>query len=374
MRTQPQLSSDTSAPSISLFALFTTWWLRLTSNERHAPDATLAQRELKRRSRLVSWLILGLYGGVVILSPLAVSDLRARITLVSWIIGITLAALLNRRGWVTASGVLLVVIISGGLLEANLASPIGLTMGELPNFDAYVVSVVFAATVLPRWSTFVVAAINSALISGDYLLQPHNANIQHDALLYSSVTSQTISLLVRPIALQFVLALVAFLWIRSTSNAIKRADKAEEIVILQQRELDRTRALEEGIRQLLATHVEVANGNFAARVPAMRDPMLWQVGVSLNLLIRRLQTFIGQNPPGEQFDYNSWLLQRTVQDAERLVAAIRQAQRGIPPEWPELSGAPLDNIIVLLQESIDPYHHSSPRGGYPLQRPDRSQH
>ena len=46
------------------------------------------------------------------------------------------------------------VLLSGGLLEANLASPIGLTMGELPNFDAYVVAVVIAATVLPRWSIF----------------------------------------------------------------------------------------------------------------------------------------------------------------------------------------------------------------------------
>ena len=327
------------------------WWLHLTASELSSTTATLAQRERARRSRLISWLILGLLGGELIVSPLAASDLRARATFIIWFGGFVLAAILNRSGHINWAGLVLVVLLSGGLLEANLASPIGLTMGELPNFDAYVVAVVIAATVLPRWSVFWVAAGNSFLIVGDYLLQPHYTDLQQNISLYSSVESQTISLLVRPIALELILAVVAYLWVRSMDFALRRADRAEEIAGLQKRELARTLALQEGVRQLLDTHVAVANGNFTARVPVLRDQMLWQVGVSLNLLIRRLQSFVEQLPRGEQqnHQYTDWLAWRTSQEAELLVNALRQAQRGEQPNWPEPSGTPLDSVVELLQ-------------------------
>ena len=188
------------------------WWLRQTSWGWNLPiGAPLWQREQARRSRLASWVILGLVIGIVLLSPLAIEDTRSQLTLAVWVLGLVGAVALNRQGWVTAAGSVLVALFSGGILFANLASPIGLTMGELPNFDAYVVSVVLAATLLPRAMTFLVAGVNTLLIVGNYLLQPHNANITQDAALYSSETVQTVSLLARPIALQLVLAVVAYL-------------------------------------------------------------------------------------------------------------------------------------------------------------------
>ena len=134
------------------------WWLRQTSWGWNLPiGAPLWQREQARRSRLASWVILGLVVGVVLLSPLAIEDTRSQLTLAVWVFGLVGAVALNRQGWVTAAGSVLVALFSGGILFANLASPIGLTMGELPNFDAYVVSVVLAATLLPRAMTFLVA-------------------------------------------------------------------------------------------------------------------------------------------------------------------------------------------------------------------------
>ena len=182
-------------------------------------------------------------------------------------------------------------------------------------------------------------------------MQPHYTDLQQNVSLYSSVESQTISLLVRPIALELILAVVAYLWVRSMDFALRRADRAEEIAGLQKRELARILALQEGVRQLLDTHVAVANGNFTARVPVLRDQMLWQVGVSLNLLIRRLQSFVEQLPRGEQqnHQYADWLAWRTSQEAELLANALRQAQRGEQPNWPEPSGTPLDSVVELLQ-------------------------
>ena len=106
------------------------WWLRHTSSGWERPTGgTLAQREKARRSRLASWLILGVLVGVAILSPLAIDDGRARAVLVIWSVGLLGAAALNRRGWVTLAGIVLVALFSGGILFANLASPISLTMG-----------------------------------------------------------------------------------------------------------------------------------------------------------------------------------------------------------------------------------------------------
>ena len=112
-------------------------------------------------------------------------------------------------------------------------------MGQLPNYDLLAVTVVVAASVLPRLSAFIVAAINCAAIIADYFLRPHNANVVADAALYSSVTQQTISLLVRPIVLN-LLAVVAYLWVRGTDLAIRRAERAEEIAAYQGRGIQRT--------------------------------------------------------------------------------------------------------------------------------------
>lgn len=322
------------------------WWLRHTSSGWDRPySGTLSERERDRRSRLVSWLILGLLAGVAILLPLAIDDARARITLLIVALGLAGVAVLNRRGLVTASGVVLVVVISGGILIANLASPIGLTMGELPNFDLYALSVVVAATVLPRASSFLVAAINSLLIVANFAFQPHNANITSDAALYSSATVQAISFLVRPIALQFVLAVIASLWVRGTSQAIRRADRAEEIATLEQlviersrAEADRTFALEEGVRYLQQTLAQWARGDIRHRVPEMPVVILERIRTDLN-------AFIAQLEGAPQADFT---LRRVQEESTRLAAAVRGWRAGRPVTWPAPTGTPLDPVLIAL--------------------------
>ena len=323
------------------------WWLRHTSSGWEQPYfGTIAQRERARRSRLASWLILGLIVGVIILSPLAFEDARARATLGVWAVGLLIAAVFNRRGWVTLAGMTLVVLFSGGILFANLASPLGLTLGELPNFDAYVVSVVVAATLLPRASIFLVAAGNSLLIIGNYALQPHNANIVQDAHLYSSVTVQTVSFLVRPIALQLVLAVVAYLWVRGVEEAIRRADRAEELAILEQREVDRARAeaertfaLEEGVRYMHQILAEWTQGDARHRIPHMPVGSLEQLRVDLNALVTRVS-------PELRADIQ---LSRLQEEVTSLSAALEAWVQGGPVIWPAPAGTPLDRVVEFLR-------------------------
>jgi hypothetical protein len=333
------------------------WWLRRTSWGWDQPaGAPLARRELARRSRLASWLILGLLVGVAILSPLGLQDLRARATLAVWAVGLLGAAALNRRGRVTLAGLVLVVLFSGGLLFANLESPIGLTMGELPNFDAYVIPVVIAATVLPRVSTFLVAGANTLLIVGNYLLQPHNANIARDAALYSSAAVQTVSLLVRPIALQVVLAVVAYLWVRGAEDAIARADRAEEVALLEHRERDRVFALEEGVRYMHQALSEWLAGDVRHRIPAMPVAILEQVRRDLNAFIERFG-------PTRQAPLQLRQLQEALHG---LIAALDAWVQGYPAVWPGPSGTPVDRAVTLVRYAIQARVPSGAPSGGPV--------
>jgi len=126
--------------------------------------------------------------------------------------------------------------------------------------------------------------------------------------------------------------------------ALRRADRAEEIAALQQREAERTHELEQGVRELLSAHVQIANGNFQARVPAIRNPLLWQIGSSLNNLMARFARLA-------QMEF---LLRRTEQEAHRLAESIRVARAGGRPLWPAPTGAPLDEVITALTDAPPP--------------------
>jgi hypothetical protein len=200
-------------------------------------------------------------------------------------------------------------------------------------------SLLVAASVLEPWSVFLVAALNCALMAALMLDMPHTEAFNQ--LLASNNAQQAFA---GPLLMQAVVALVAFVWARSVLMALRRADRAEEIAALQQREAQRTSDLEQGVRELLAAHVQIANGNFQARVPAIRNPLLWQIGSSLNNLMARFARLA-------QMEF---LLRRTEQEAHRLAESIRVARAGGRPLWPAPTGAPLDEVITALTSAPPP--------------------
>jgi hypothetical protein len=334
------------------------WWLRLASSGWNRPLYTTEQREAARRSRLASWLILGLALALLVLSPLASGDAHTLIAFSLFAIGLLVAMILNRTGHVWTTGALLVLLIIGLIMGPMVTSPLGLTMGQLPNYDALAVAVLVAATLLPRPAIVLVAAGNSAMIVADYLLRPHHANVQQDALLYPSVTMQTISLLVRPLAIEVMMAVVSYLWVRSVDAAIRRADQAEEIVELDRDALMRKQALEEDARMLRDAHVRLANGDYQTRVPYLRTPVLWQVGNSLNTLIGRLA----------RAPHDDAILRRTQQEAEVVADAIRHLHNGQPVVLPRATGTPLEPIIAALEGSTPRVISPTPGAWAPLPR------
>ncbi|MFI5273219.1 MAG: hypothetical protein ACHQ4H_09345 [Ktedonobacterales bacterium] len=318
------------------------WWLRLTSSGWNRPQVSVDEREMARRSRFASWIILGLLIIDVLLLPLGAGDPSTLSAIVVIALGLLIAVLLNRGGLVGLAGALIIALICGGVLGSLLSQPGGqLPLDALPAYDLLAIAVVVAASIMPPWAAFAVAATNVALIAGDYFLQPHYVDLRHDAVFYGGPGAAALALLARPIALQIILAVIAFLWVRGTQDAIRRADRAEEIAAMEHTIVEQKRQLDTGIQQILDTHVRIANGDFNARAPLTQDNILWQIAASLNNLLSRLQ----------KAGNAEYQLRRTDEEVRRLASAIRDAQQGRQPIWPAPTGTSADLILDLIGRS-----------------------
>ncbi|HET9111419.1 MAG TPA: hypothetical protein VFN78_11380 [Ktedonobacterales bacterium] len=314
--------------------------LGLVAPPNPAANAPFAERERARRGRLAGALLLVLTLielGALVQFVFVDDDHPAMVMTLAVALAATIAAAaLNRFGRTTAAGLLLVALANLPLAAIPATSFGGkFDVVDLGALYLAAGSVLVAASVLAPWSVFAVAAVNCALVAGLILGMSHTAAF--DQLLASNNAQQAFA---GPLLMQAIVALVAYSWARSVLVALRRADRAEEIAALEWRELERTRELEQGVRELLATHVQLANGDFQARVQPIRNPLLWQIGSSLNMLVARFARLA-------QVDF---LLRRTEQEAHALAENIRVARVGRAPLWPAPSGTPLDEVIGALTD------------------------
>ena len=96
-----------SAPSLPRV----NWWLRLTSSGWDRPQRTIQERELARRSRLTSWIILGLFVVDVLLLLSGVGDAPTLITALVFGGSLVFIGVFNRSGLVSLAGAILVLLI-----------------------------------------------------------------------------------------------------------------------------------------------------------------------------------------------------------------------------------------------------------------------
>ena len=313
------------------------WWLRLTSMPADPRDTSFESYERARRSRLASWLFLGMFVVLLLIVPLAVGSLGTAVALLGVFVGIVIAIICNRVGWITASAIVLIIMLTAGIFGSVISEPNGLTMFDLPAYDALMITVIMATSILPAISGFFVAAINAVLIVLDFTLQPHAADVVANEKLYGSV-----ALLARPIAFLLIVAVVAYLWVQGTHREIKRANRAEEVAALEHAYGVQRQQLEIGVQQILATHVRIANGDYNARAPLSQDHALWQIASSLNNLVSRFRTI------AEQTNRVGYQLQRTEEEVHRLAMALRDLQGGRRPIWPAPSRTAVDELLPIL--------------------------
>ena len=349
------------------------WWYRLTSPADPPENASLTEREVARRGRLTSATLL-----IVILLLLAAypvaflgpNHILAFVLLIP--LSIDLVALfLNRAGKITAAGyvVVLGIEVGVGLSIIGPATSIGLTTYLLAQFDLLVQAEFVAVSLLRPRSVLWLAGLHIVLIVVGITFLPHTPEFS------SMFAVNGYEVFLRPITLQIIVAVVTYLWVTGAQQAIQRADRAEEIAALEQREIERQqreieekRQLDLGIQQILQTHVQVANGNFSARAPLGKDNVLWQIAYSLNNLLARLQGYSQMRTQLQRMqteNYNLYKalqstssaeheLQRTREAANRLIEALKQPRSGRIPPSSLQSGTIIDSVVMQLSNPAAP--------------------
>ena len=330
-------------------------WLRLTSNAWREPQETIRQRERARRNTLASWIVLGLLAMVLLLVPAGLADPTTLMAILVAGAGIIAAAALNRFGQTTAAGVLLVALVMGAIIGAVTGTPGGLPLVDMPAYDLMVIAIVIGASILSSGSAFIIAAVNVILIVLDFNLQAYAPDLGRQL-----ASSGVLGMLARPVALQVIIATVAFLWVRGLQEQVHRADRAEEIAHLEGLVVEQKRALDYGVDQLTQAIVRSANGDYNVRVNIPQHNPLWGVGAQMNTFVQRLGA-------ANQANFE---LDRARQETYRLATAIDDWRAGRLPIWPALSGTIVDPLIQRLsgarpQAIQSPQAPQSPPSGDP---------
>jgi hypothetical protein len=271
------------------------WWYRFAAPPQPSSAAPFSQREAYRRGKLISLaLLLQLVIVIVLLPTVGVFVNHALIpNLAIMVVLLSIAVMFNRGGRIIPAGILAVVGLDLSLM-LNLASYPAMTSFLLPLLDLLVLPELFAVSLLPPVAVFVDALVHICFIVASLLfLFPKSAELQ--ALLQTSSLQDALA---RPIVIQVLVAVVTYLWVKSALQAIERADRATSIAILEREMAEQgmqvtaeKQQLEESIRQILAVHTRVANGNYTVRVPLTRGNVLWEIGGALNNLLNRLQRY-----------------------------------------------------------------------------------
>ncbi|SRR5713101_1339421 len=297
------------------------WWSTLTGPQADAFGTGIAAQEQLRRARLISAILVLAVLAVVLLIPSALSFPRLWTPVIILAGGSLIIALLNRAGQTSVSAALYVVLIDGAIAGFLVLKPM-LNAGNLSDFDLFILAVLVGSMILPRVLIPVTGIVQIMLIVSIFALRPHDASLTQ---LIQSEGGHPYSALAGLLVLQAVGTGIAWLHAWSVERALLRASQAEELAearaaLSRQARLiaEQNIRLEEGIAQILETHRQIAAGNMIARVPMQEDHELWQIGHSLNTLLRRFQ----QQAQEERS------LRSTQQEIEQVVAVLLEARRG----------------------------------------------
>lgn len=294
---------ETSVPPLPR----TNWWLRMTSTGWDLPQETIEQREKVRRSRLTSWILLGMLVTLVAFIPATFMDRASAFAVLFALAGVLVAMLCNRMGLVTVAGTILVILTCLAVIGVVLGSADGkIHLVYLPAYDVLVISVILGASILPRGAAFIIAGVNVVLIYGDLMLQPWSTDLHQALSQYSMAVIAG-----RPVAIQIMTAVIAFLWVRGMDQAVRRADRAEELRTIEQRfsmaETERKARVEEFVQEVINALRLLANGQEGLIILSSDHP-LHQQGMFINNQLRQFYRLKQGGATNEQTAYAAKLL------------------------------------------------------------------
>jgi hypothetical protein len=338
------------------------WWLNLTAPAWPKRTLPIGERERLRKAELTSFSILAVF---LLLVSLVSNSLAHPATAQAVLVmgaGLVVAGVLNRRGNTRTAAYLVPTLLMLVIAAAIVRSAGGLQLALLPAYDLFALPVFLISLIGDRRATWVFAGAAVVFILVDFSVQPH-AHITapgaqgFDDIRYAIGQVTWWGEVNRHVALVLFAALFGWLGARSVDLAIRRADRAEEVAALEHAVADQKRRLDHGVRQILETHVRVANGDFSARAPTNQQNVLWQIAASLNNLLTRLQ----------KAGHAEYRLLLTEAELRRLALALDEARMGKQPIWPAPTGTAADIILARVAQRGSPAEQ--PADGTPGSRP-----
>ncbi len=335
-------------PAIAKVPSWFAWWYRWSCPAEPLPTAPLMQRERFRRARLVSLFIFLMQIFVITSIPAGFSGTNPflAIVLVFAFVANVAAMLCNRSGFVTIAGLLVVFNVELSMSMNIITTPHGLSLAVLPLFDILVIPLVLAASLLPAGFVFLFALLNSAFAILGTLFLPHSAD------LASALKVSTFGLISLPVFIQIILAVIAFFWVRGATQALARADRAEQIALLEheiaasRQELAEQKGQLEAAIQVIARALLQSNqSDDYQRIPTQGN-VLWEIAGPINNMIGRLQ----------RLRYTEAEHQQYLKELNMLLSALRTAQEkqqipNLPVGQPGYVLAPLyTEINRILQK------------------------
>ncbi len=322
------------------------WWYQLAAPAAEpSATSTLKQRESYRRGRLIATILLMQIVVILIVAApvgLFVNPLLLPNLLITLVV-LLVAVFANHRGRVIIAGILAMGVLELSLgLNVVFTSIHGLTVFALPLFDLLVLGELLAVSLLPEGVVFLTAFVNVLFIGAMFLLLPKTPEFA--AVLQSA---SAVDALARPIAIQIMVAVVTFLWVRSARRALERADRATTIAALEHSLAEQGKLiaqqkeqLERGIQQIIETQTRIAKGDLSARVPLTEENVLWGVAGMMNNVLSRLQR-------ASQAEEE---VRRTRQAAAYLIEVLHQSN-GRTINWP-YTGTIFDAIVAQYNSAL----------------------
>ncbi|GHO50901.1 hypothetical protein [Ktedonospora formicarum] len=336
---------------------FLAWWYRVSAPPPAPLGATFQQRDLVRRGRIASAILLFLAAILLLVAPLGWFGPNKQILYTALIVWATIAVcvVLNRRKHVNLVGCLLCLAVNTGMYVSILRAPGGLGVDDKDILYLLVFSELLLGAILPASWIVIPLVVNLAFSVCALTLLPHTPALT--GLLQSS------QFLIVFRVFQMHLLITGVLWILNihARESVQRANQAEEVARLQRdmghlatARVQEAEQLTQAVEGLVQTLTQVMRGSLQARVPNQHGGSFWALGALLNSLLTRYQRAVMDAREVQLLRLTVHQHKTTHQIASQLTREQALVQEAIVEALREQCPLRLPEEVVLLEPFLHP--------------------
>lgn len=331
------------------------WWLNLTAPPSPPDFAPIVVKERIRKAELTSFSILVVFLFIIALASNSLANAPTAEAVGTSAIGLVICAAINRRGWTRTAAyaipLLLIASLTLGLLQAKETRPL-----FYATYDLFALPIMISALIADRRAPWILAALTLSITLLDYTFAPHGhisgvGATNFDELGYEQNIYGWWGGINRDVALILFAAFFGWLGAISVEKAIARADRSDEIAVLNEqaarKEAEQAQSLNDFVQEVIDAFAAQANGQtrlLPSRLPG--DPF----GPYVNFINDRLQRF-------EQLrrQQGVWSRGSVSQAANLLATRLQQVEQGWLPVTSLVPGAFQSGIEVIDDLAIHIY-------------------